>query len=81
VATSRCVTDFSICESCCWGCMAVSVGCCTRASSVEGWWARNVQGMLTFLGVRRWDPCADRIDAEVASSVMVCVCVSACYLG
>lgn len=27
--------------------------------------------MLTFLGVRRWDPCEDRIEAEEASSVMV----------
>ena len=29
MATSRCVTDFSICESCCWGCIGcgVSDGC------------------------------------------------------
>lgn len=27
--------------------------------------------MLTFLGVRRWDPCDDRIEAEEASSVMM----------
>lgn len=33
--------------------------------------ARNASGMLTFLGVRRWDPCEDRIEAEEASSVMV----------
>jgi hypothetical protein len=33
--------------------------------------ARNVEGLLTFLGVRRWDPCEDRIEPAGASSAMV----------
>jgi hypothetical protein len=32
-------------------------------------WARVAQDGLTFLGVRRWDPCEERM--EGASSVMV----------
>jgi hypothetical protein len=42
--------------------------------------AWTAEGMLTFLGVRLWDPCDDRIEAEVASSVMV-IEVAACYDG
>jgi hypothetical protein len=61
VATSRWVTDFSICESCCWGCI---VGQQLRCRGHGAEW-----GIFTFLGARLWDPCEER--TEEASSVMM----------
>jgi hypothetical protein len=77
VATSRWVTDFSICESCCWGFIwSADGGRQQRArSEVRTLAARYAveMEMLTFLGGRRAEPepCEERTEDD--SSVITCV--------
>lgn len=72
MATSRWVTDFSICESCCCGFMwsASGGGGPQRGEVCVGaeCGMRRTDERLTFLGARRDDPCEERTDE--ASSVM-----------
>lgn len=52
MATSRCVTDFSICESCCWGCISSVVsGCCLVLGAER---ERESEGEPMLLHVHSW---------------------------
>lgn len=79
MATSRWVTDFSICESCCWGfwpgqrtAMRGRGG--RRAAGPEGQRAVSARSAgdterLTFLGARREEPWEERIEEDESSAM------------